>query len=220
MDAGPARDGTVWIAEALDREEPLLLTGRFSGYLDRDQRLTETFEDLEAEDAIAWGRARAATVLIRTGDSGCYFSAGEHNPDPQEFPAWPPAGLRLERRRPRGFETLDNTEGDPAVLWDVRITVDLPRPADMGPFEERIRTHPAAQEAQVPALGYHVPSAAFLVEASTRKQAEQLANRVLEAALAPFLDALPTSPAGYAISEVEVYPHRSGERVRGPGVTY
>ena len=152
------------------------------------------------EDAIAWGRARASTVLIRTGDSGCYFSAGEHNPDAQEFPAWPPAGLRLERRRPRGFEALDNTEGDPPVLWDVRITVDLPHPADMGRFGESIRTHPAARGVQVPAPGYHVPSAAFLVEASTRGQAEQIANRVLGQALAPFLAALPTTPAGYVMS--------------------
>jgi hypothetical protein len=123
--AAPARHGKVWIAEDLDRQEPLLLTGRFSGSLDRDEQLTDTFEDLKAEDGIAWGRARASTVLIRTGDSGCYFSAGEHNLDPQEFPAWPPAGLRLERRRPRGFESLDNTEGDPPVLSEVRITVDL-----------------------------------------------------------------------------------------------
>jgi hypothetical protein len=220
VDAAPARDGTVWIAEDVDREEPLLLTGRFSGYLDRDQRPADTFEDLEAEDAIAWGRARAATVLIRTGDRGRYFSAGEHNPDPQKFAAWPPAGLRLERRRPRGFEALDNTEGDPPVLWDVRITVDLPRPADMGRFEQSIRTHPAAQEAQVPAPGYHVPSAAFLVKAATRGQAEQIANRVLWEALAPFLDALPTTPAGYVMSGPAVYPHRPGLRVRGPGVGY
>src|ERR671922_325896 len=215
--ADPARDGTVWIAEDVDREEPLLLTGRFSGYLDRDQRLTDSFEDLGVEDAIAWGRARASTVLIRTGDSGCYFSAGEHNPDAQEFPAWPPAGLRLGRRGPRGFEALDNTEGDPPVLWDVRITVDLPHPADMGRFGESIRTHPAARGVQVPAPGYHVPSAAFLVEASTRGQAEQIANRVLGQALAPFLAALPTTPAGYVMSGPEVYPHRPGERVRGPG---
>jgi hypothetical protein len=96
VDAAPARHGKVWIAEDLDRQEPLLLTGRFSGYLDRDEQLTDTFEDLKAEDGIAWGRARASTDLIRTGDSSRYFSAGEHNLDPQEFPAWPPAGLRLE----------------------------------------------------------------------------------------------------------------------------
>jgi hypothetical protein len=76
----------------------------------------------------------------------------------------------------------------------------------MGRFEESIRTHPATQEAQVRAPGYDVPSAAFLVEASTRGQAEQIANRVLGEALATFLDALPTSPAGYAISGAEGLP--------------
>jgi hypothetical protein len=140
VDADPARDGTVWIAEDVDREDTLLLTGRFSGYLEQDERPKDTFEDVEAQDAIAWGRSRAATVLIRTGDSGRYFSAGEHNPDPQRFPDWSPAGVRLERRRPRGFEALDNAESDPPVLWDVRIEAELGEPVDAGPFHERIRT--------------------------------------------------------------------------------
>ena len=110
MGADAVGDGTVWMAEDSDSTDSLLLAGRFSGYLERDGRPNDRFEDLEAEDAIAWGRARAAKVLIRTGDSGCYFSAGERNPDPREYPEWAATGLRLERRRPGGFEALDNTE--------------------------------------------------------------------------------------------------------------
>jgi hypothetical protein len=147
----------VWIAEEVDRQDGLLLTGRFWGYLDRNERLEDMFEHLEAEHAIAWGRARAATVLIRTGDSGCYFSAGERNPDREQYPDWPYAGIRLKRRRPRGFEALDNTPADPAVLWDVRIAADLPESADADPFLETIRTHPAVQNPHIPAHGYPRP---------------------------------------------------------------
>jgi hypothetical protein len=219
--ANVAGGGTVWIAEDVDRMDSLLLTGRFSGYLERGGRTRDQFEDLEAEEAISWGRARAAKVLIRTGDSGCYFSAGERNPDPHEYPDWSPAGLRLERRRPRGFEALDNIESDPPALWDVRITADLPWPPDADPFHDRIRSHPAAHNTQTPAPGYPAPSASFLVEASTLKQAQEIANRMLQEALGALAEALPTSDAGYSMmSGAEVYPHRPGRPVRGPGVTY
>ena len=120
----PAPNGTVWIAEDHDPDSDMMLTGRFSGYLERGERPEEEFEGLTADEAIAWGRKRAAVVLIRAGDSG-YCSAGEHNPDPEELPSWPPPGVELERRRPRGLEALDTDEGDPPVLWDVRAEADL-----------------------------------------------------------------------------------------------
>jgi len=110
----------VYIGENADPDDLMLWTGRFRGYLDRGRRCEAEFDDLSAEEAIAWGRERCAVVLIRVGD-GDYYSAGELNPDPDELPQWPPEGLRLERRRVRGFEALDNTEDDPPVLWDVRI---------------------------------------------------------------------------------------------------
>jgi hypothetical protein len=218
--ADPARPGTVWIAEDVDREDSLLLTGRFSGYLERDEQLQERFEELKAEDAIAWGRARAATVLIRTGDSGCYFSAGDRNPNPRRFPDWSPAGVRLERRRPRGFEALDNTESDPPVLWDVRIETDLAQPLAVRAFHERIRTNPAAQDAQIPAPGYSAASAAFLVEASTREEADGLADRILKDALAALVKALPSGHVASWTCLAEVYPHRPGKPVRSSGVSY
>lgn len=220
MGADDVREGTVWIAEDLDRGELLLLTGRFSGHLERHGREKDRFENLEAEDAIAWGRARAAKVLIRTGDSGCYFSAGERNPDPHEHPEWSRAGLRPERRRPLGFEALDNTEGDPPTLWDVRISADLPNQASAGPFHDRIRSDPAVQNAEVPAPGYPWASAAFLVEASTLNQAQAMANRILSDALPTLAQALPPTEGYGFVAEAEVYPHRPGKPVRGPGVTY
>src|SRR6266498_1882448 len=69
-------EGRIWIAEDFDPEDEMLLSGRFSGYLERgDHSQEEAFENLPADEAIAWGRARAAVVLIRTGD-GDYHSAG------------------------------------------------------------------------------------------------------------------------------------------------
>jgi hypothetical protein len=56
------------------------------------------------------GRERADVVLIRAGDSD-YYSAGAENPDPDNLPEWPPADLRLERRRARGFEAMDKSRG-------------------------------------------------------------------------------------------------------------
>jgi hypothetical protein len=219
--ADVAGAGTVWIAEDPDRMDSLLLTGRFSGYLERGGRTPDRFEDLEVKEAIAWGRARAAKVLIRTGDSGCYFSAGERNPDRHEYPDWSPAALRLERRRPGGFEALDNTERDPPALWDVRLSADLPCQAGAGPFHERIRSDPAVQKVEAPAPASPALSAAFLVEASTHEQAREIAERILSGALGALAEALPACDAGYGVvAQAEVYPHRPGKPFRGPGVTY
>ncbi len=215
-----ARRGAVWIAEDFDADDPPLLTGRFSGYLERDDRPKEAFDDLGADDAIAWGRARAAVVLIRSGDGGRYYSAGEHNPDPQELPVWPPKGIPLKRRRARGFEALDNTEGSRPVLWDVRIEAAVPPEAEVGRFHEKIRSRSALQNVQTPAPGYSAASAAFLVEAATHKQAREIADRILEEAFASLFKRLPKSDVGYCVTGVEVYPYRPGEPVAGPGVTY
>ena len=220
MGADTVGDGTVWIAEDLDSTDSLLLAGRFSGYLERDGRPKDRFEDLEAEDAIAWGRARAAKVLIRTGDSGCYFSAGERNPDPREYPEWAATGLRLERRRPGGFEALDNTESDPPTLWDVRLSAELPNQASASAFRERIRSDPAVQEAEAPAPGYPVASAAFFVKASTLGQAQAIANRILSEVLGTLAEALPATDSYAFVAGAEVYPQRPGRPVTGPGVTY
>lgn len=148
-----ARNGTVWIAEEIDSEESFLLTGRFSGHLERDNRLVEEFDDLSVDDALSWGRARADVVMLRTGTSD-YYSAGARNPDPGELPAWTPGAVQLDRRRVPGFEALDNTEADAPVLWDVRIRVDLSGAVDPRRFHDAVRRDPAARDVLTPAPGY------------------------------------------------------------------
>ena len=194
----------------------MMLTGRFYGHLERDRELIEEFTDLSAEEAIAWGRKRARVVLIRTGDSD-YYSAGESNDTGD--PLWPPPGLRLERRRPSGFEALDNTEEDAPVLWDVRVSIDS-MAAEVHPrrLHEVLRASPMVREIQTPAPDYPRASAAFLVETSTRKQAEALAESLVQAAYDAMVEELPRNLiSGYSY---EVYPHREGEPVPGPGVLY
>jgi hypothetical protein len=206
----------VWIAEDHDANDSLKLTGRFSGYFDRGKRMVEELEDVSAGEAIAWGRQRASVVLIRTGDSD-YYSAGERNPDPEEFPPWPPPGLRLEPRRPRGFEALDSTEHSAPALWDVRVEAQLS--GDAKPFHDAVKASAGVRDVRAPAPGYGPASAAFLVEVATHKQAVAIAETVLGAAVQAMLRTAPRS--GHLFwSGHEVYPHRSGESVTGPGVTY
>jgi hypothetical protein len=219
MAAGRREDGTVFIAENEDPDDWMLLTARFRGHLDSGRRIEAEFDDLSAAEAIAWGRERCAVVLIRTGDSD-YYSAGEYNPDPAECPRWPPEGLRLERRRPRGFEALDNSEDDPPVLWDVRASVDVGGDAKARRFHEVVRAESDAISVQAPAPGYPAASAAFLVEASTHGQAQVIADRIAERAFRALVDALLPHAIGALGYGIEVYPHRAGVPVRGPGTTY
>lgn len=213
---------TVWIAEDEDPDVTFVWTGRFSGHLDAGGRVAEEFQDLPADEAIAWGRKRCSVVLVRPGDQD-YFSAGERNPDPDEFPPWPPQNLQLERRRVRGFEALDNTRSGAPVLWDVRISAHRGR-LRASPFRRAIRDHPATRDVQAPAPGYPPASAAFLIEASTHAHAEAIATGIADLAFSalPARDPLADTTirqvrAGLAI---EVYPHRPTHPVRGPGVTY
>lgn len=215
------RDGTVWIAEDIDPEDPMLLTGRFSGYLDRDDRAEEEFDDLTADDAIAWGRARADVVLIRAGDTD-YFCAGEINPDPEEVGLWPPAGIRLERRRFPGFEALDRLASDPPVLWEVRVQARAPanlmREADLRGFHDSLKAQPAARAVRAPAPGYPPGSAAFLVSTSSHTQAQELAGRLADEAFQALIGS--RSHSGLTGTSVEVYPHRPGHPVTGPGILH
>jgi hypothetical protein len=212
------REGSVWIAE--QSEEDFVLTGRFFGHLTDGDRMVETFEDLDAEQAIAWGRARAAVVLIRPGD-GDYYSAGSHNPDPQRRPPWPPEGLVLKPRRARGFEALDNSEDDPPVLWDVRIKLELSGIVESGPYHRSVEAEPEPLDLQTPAPGYSQLSAAFMVRTSTRQQADEIAEGVADRALHALADACGDAlPQGTFQHGWEVYPHRPGKPLTGQGVSY
>jgi hypothetical protein len=208
MGAAVDDEDTVFITEDHDPDDGLIWTGRFSGYLDRGRRVAEEFEGLSVEEALAWGRARCDVVLVRPGDTGWYFSAGARNPDPEECPPWPADGLRPLRRRARGFEALDNTEDDPPALWDVRLSGYAEQPGAGARLEDVVRAHPRVSSVQVPAPGYPELSAAFLISAPTQEQAKQIADEIVTRALGP------------VISSIEIYAHRPGVSVRGPGITY
>jgi hypothetical protein len=87
-------------------------------------------------------------------------------------------------------------------------------------FREKIRSHPAALNVQAPAPGYPMASAALLVETATYNQATEIAKEILEKALEALAKPLPTSGARGFCGGVEVYPHRPGRSVKGPGITY
>jgi hypothetical protein len=206
----------VWIAEDPDLEDAFVLTGRFSGYLDRSGQVLEQFQDLSAGEAVAWGRARADVVLIRGGDSD-YLSAGSRNPDPERWKDWPPSGVEFERRRVRGFEALDSSEGDPPTRWDVRVKADPAADAHPSPYHDSVRAEPLALDVVAPAPGYPALSAAFMVEASTHEQAQAIADAIAGRALVASLAG--SRSAGSFQSFCEVYPHRPDAPVTGPGVT-
>jgi hypothetical protein len=214
---GDRLGGTVLIAEQGDPDDLFMLTGLFGGYLERDDDLVDEFEDLSAEQAIAWGRERAAVVLIRAGDSD-YYSAGVENPD--QLPEWLSSPSALGRRRVRGFEALDNTEDDPPVLWDVRVEAKSPGLRPVKAFREAVRAHSSTREVQAPAPGYPRASASFLVEASTVEQARAIADEVAQRGLQALGPRFPSRRKAGFDSGYEVYPYRPGVAVEGPGVSH
>ncbi|HEU0019873.1 MAG TPA: hypothetical protein VFQ14_06245 [Thermoleophilaceae bacterium] len=214
---GDRLSGTVFIAEQEDPDDLFMLTGLFAGHLERDDDLADEFEDLSADEAIAWGRERARVVLIRTGDSD-YYSAGVENPD--QFPEWPSSALALARRRVRGFEALDNTVDDPPVLWDVRVEAKSPGLGRVKPFRDAVHAHPMTRDVQAPAPGYRRASAAFLLEASTLEQAREFADEIVQQGLRALGPRFPRRRKAAIVSGYEVYPYRPGEDVDGPGVLH
>jgi hypothetical protein len=121
------REGTVFIAEDVDAEDPYLLTGRFSAHWEGDEvpGFRAGPEGVSAEEAIAWGRLQADVVLIRLADSDVHHSAGSRRPPPEpgdDFPVWP-EGRTVSPRRLPGMEHLDLQSAEP-IAWEVR----LPRP--------------------------------------------------------------------------------------------
>jgi hypothetical protein len=172
-------DRVGWIAENSAEDDFLFASGRFRGYIDLGTGVGDEIEDAGIDEALAWARERATVVLVRVWDSD-YFSAGERNPNPDRYREWPPDGLDLRPRRPRGLEALDNTEADPPALWDVRLGAD---PAvDLSAFrlvvEADQRTIPVPDERRdQPQHEIRV-----LVRASTEEQAWAIAEDLTDAA--------------------------------------
>jgi hypothetical protein len=126
------RRGSVFIAEEQDvgcgRRE-LYLTARFWASWQTADGVDEDAFGLTAEDAVAWGRARADRVFIRLG-VGDYYWAGIGPPPPGRA-LWPPPDLpELRRRRHPDFAYLDRVPHDPEIEWEVTLWVGPERSAD------------------------------------------------------------------------------------------
>jgi hypothetical protein len=122
----------VFIAEEEDvgsGRGALYLTARFSASWQTADRVQEDAFGLTAEDAVAWGRARADWVFIRLG-VGDYDWAGIGPPRPGRA-LWPPPDLpELTRRRHPDFAYLDRVLHDPEIEWEVTPWVGPERSAD------------------------------------------------------------------------------------------
>jgi len=85
--------------------------------------VAESFEGLNVEDAIRWGRDKASRVIVRVADSwdNTFYSAGQESL--KTLPAWDEANPpSLTRRRLPGYEFLDRTEADDPIRWDALVT--------------------------------------------------------------------------------------------------
>jgi hypothetical protein len=85
------RAGVVYIAEIVpDNPDPH--GARFRGHWERQDspRMIEKGPEWPSADlAIAWGRERCDVVLIRIGEPGIYYSAGDIDPLGTPLPRWP-----------------------------------------------------------------------------------------------------------------------------------
>jgi len=172
-------DTTVFLCEEPDPGDDLYASGRFSGYVDLGGgRPGEQLGGATLADALAWARERAEIVLMRLFDSD-YYSAGRRNPDPDSLPVWDDA-TAVRARRPRGLEMLDNAEGDPPVLWDVRFYPGAT--VDREAFAAYVQQHPRAVPIPDDAMPATDPGVRVFVRASTLAQGWALAEEVFEEA--------------------------------------
>jgi hypothetical protein len=58
----------------------------------------EKLDGVDLPTAVAWARERAPVVLVTIGVDE-FFSAGDHNPEPESFPQLPAAAFELKPRR-------------------------------------------------------------------------------------------------------------------------
>ncbi|MDO8209903.1 hypothetical protein [Conexibacter sp. CPCC 206217] len=118
--------GTVWIAEQDAFDDPnggTIWTARFEAHHDTGRGMGEELLDAGADEAIAWGRARAPLVWIRLADSD-YFAAGtDHEPWATPWDASAPAPVR---RRPPGEQWRDRPEDADRIAWSVQVDLSPP----------------------------------------------------------------------------------------------
>jgi hypothetical protein len=126
------RPGIVFIAEDEDsvfdgNDVDHFLTGRFSGYLDKGERVWDSFEDLSLNEALAWARERADRIVVRIGYGPTYaigFESASRLP-------WPSDGLAEPvRRRTPDEEWKDRTDADPDATWQATLGLAPPPPPD------------------------------------------------------------------------------------------
>jgi hypothetical protein len=174
------REGVAWIAEDSDGDDGLMAAGRFSGHIEDGDDPDAAIEDASLDEALAWARECCDVVLIRLWDSD-YYSAGTTNPDPGEYAEWvdPPEPIR--RRRPRGLEALDNTEDSPPVPWDVRLSASWLSDEEL---LEAVRRDERAEPVPEDPRHAKATGARVFVRAPTRRQAEAIAEDMLDRALA------------------------------------
>jgi len=118
---------TVFIAEDEDGDPSgHYLTGRFYGHVDDGERMTDSFENLSLDEALAWAHERADRIVVRIGYGPSYAIGFESE---SRLP-WPAEGLpQPVRRRTRDEEWKDRTDADPYATW--RATLGLgPPPGD------------------------------------------------------------------------------------------
>ena len=116
---------TVFISEDEDGDPSgHYLTGRFYGHVDDGKRMTDSFEDLSLDEALAWARERADRIVVRIGYGPSYAIGFESD---SRLP-WPSEGVPQPlRRRTPDEEWKDRTEADPDATW--RATLGLTPPA-------------------------------------------------------------------------------------------
>jgi hypothetical protein len=165
FDADPA--GTVFLCEEREDDEDDFRishwTGMFSGLWQGARLCLNSPAQLSVNEAIAWGRARASRVLVRTRDDISY-SAGA------------------------GYEWLDRTEADDVISWDVTTAPYSPPLTDSDEFLQQFAS--ALREAPDVALVSiqrgpgssdrpGPPTAVVRVQARTEPEAQKVAMAMI-----------------------------------------
>ncbi len=121
---------TAWVAEEIDsssdREYDLVATGLFHGSIQGDALYDDFGEPAPLDDVLAWARARADRVIVRTCEvewTGAHYTAGDVPADwsREGLRPFPAAGLDLGRRRLPGYEFVDRAKGEVPIQWTVEL---------------------------------------------------------------------------------------------------